>query len=286
MNLSKLFSFILIGLVTGCSSYGQLTFISKLPKKLDENSGIVLLNKSKIWVIEDNGNKDKIYQVDFDGNLIKEYKVKNATNNDWEDLTKDSSGNIYIGDFGNNNNERKDLTIYKIPNPANEPGNKINAEEIRFSYPEQKKFPPKSNAKKYDSEAFFYHNNYLYVITKDRSNPFTGEAMIYKIPASKGNHKAQLVGRFTPCNEKSACQVTAAAISPNHDKIVLLGYGKLWIFTDFTFDDFTKGKMQTIDLGTTTQLEAICFRDDTTLLLSDEERGNTGRNLYSFKLIE
>jgi hypothetical protein len=28
--------------------------------------------------------------------------------------TKDKDGNLYVGDFGNNDNERKDLCIYKI----------------------------------------------------------------------------------------------------------------------------------------------------------------------------
>jgi sugar lactone lactonase YvrE len=36
------------------------------------------------------------------------------TNIDWEDITKDKDGNLYVGDFGNNDNERKDLCIYKI----------------------------------------------------------------------------------------------------------------------------------------------------------------------------
>ena len=81
-----------------------------------------------------------------------------------------------------------------------------------------------------------------------------------------------------------ASQVTAADISPDGSTIALLGYGKLWVFTDFKWDDFSKGKMKTIDLGVTTQLESICFLNNETLLLTDEERANTGGNLYSLKL--
>jgi hypothetical protein len=30
-----------------------------------------------------------------------------TANIDWEDITKDKDGNLYVGDFGNNDNERK-----------------------------------------------------------------------------------------------------------------------------------------------------------------------------------
>lgn len=270
--------------LTGCSNYGQLTFMTKLPKAIKENSGIVYYGNDKAWFIEDHGNDDVIYQVGFNGDLLKELRVKNAKNNDWEDLTRDEEGNIYIADIGNNNNKRKDLRIYKIPNPETESGDKIDAEVIKFSYPDQKKFPPKKNNLIYDSEAIFYRNNFLYIITKNRSEPFSGKALIYKIPSKKGTYTAKLIGEFTPCETAGICQVTSADISPDGKKIVLLGYGFLWIFTNFTDDDFTKGTLETIDLGATTQIESVCFKNNNTLLISDEERGNTGRNLYSFTL--
>ncbi|MBT8301663.1 MAG: hypothetical protein HKP42_00855 [Maribacter sp.] len=271
-------------LLIGCKNHGQLSYVTKLPKKLDENSGIVTLKDSAIWLIEDRGNPDKIYNVDFKGNLLKELKVKNAKNHDWEDLAEDKEGNLYIGDFGNNSNKRKDLVIYKIPNPEIEKGDKIDAEKIKFSYPDQKDFPPLAAELNYDAEAFFYHKDFLYVITKNRTIPFSGEAVIYKIPAIPGEHSAKYIGKFIPCKQDILCQVTAADISQDGSTIAILGYGKLFLFTDFEWDDFSKGKMKTINLGATTQLESVCFLNNDTLLLSDEKRGNTGGNLYTLKL--
>jgi hypothetical protein len=245
---------------------------------------MVFLEDSKIWLIEDRGNSDHIYEVNFEGDLLKEYKVKNAKNRDWEDLTSDEEGNVYIGDFGNNTNRRKDLTIYKIPNPALEPGDKIAAEEIRFSYPEQKDFPPKAENYYYDAEALFYKNASLYIITKNRSRPFDGKAFVYRVPAVAGEYSAQLIGIIETCEEPRSCIVTSATVSPDNRRVVLLGYGKLWIFTDFDGEDFTSGKMTTIELGATTQLESLCFMNDSTLLLSDEQNHSTGGNLYSFQL--
>lgn len=275
--------FILLFLV-GCANYGQLNLITELPEKLKENSGMVSYSGSSTWFIEDNGNSDNIYQTNFQGDFTKQFDVKNAKNVDWEDLTKDKEGNFYIGDFGNNDNKRKNLTILKLPSPEIEKGDKINAQTIKFSYPEQLKFPPKKNALLYDAEAFFHFKKYLYIFTKNRTSPFTGETLIYKVPDQPGNYEAELIGALSLCTDWDTCRITSAAISPDEKTIVLLSYGKLWTITEFSGDNFSKGKLKEIDLGIRTQLESVCFKDANTLLFSDEVRDNEGGNLYSYTL--
>jgi hypothetical protein len=280
----KLLAPFLFSLLVSCSNYGQLTFLAKLPRKLRENSGMAILDPNKVWFIEDGRNADKIYEVDLNGSLLREFEVKNAKNQDWEDLAADQDGNVYIADLGNNQHNRDEFVIYKIPDPRKEKGDKIDAEEIRFQYPPKKGKQADGKPQRHDSEAIFYRAGYLFIITKDRSRPFSGEAFIYKVPARKGEYQAQLVGSFTPCSERGICEVTAADISPDGKKIALLGYGMLWVFSDFASDDFTKGKLRTIHLGATTQLESIGFVSNTKVLLSDEKLGATGRNLYSFEI--
>ena len=56
---------------------------------------------------------------------IKKVVVVNAENNDWEDLTADDKGNLYIGDFGNNHNKRKNLSILKIKSKDLKNKNKV-----------------------------------------------------------------------------------------------------------------------------------------------------------------
>ncbi len=270
--------------LASCSNYGQLTFLTKLPKKLDENSGIVQMKDSTAWFIQDGGNSDKLYKVAFDGRLLRELQVKNGKNIDWEDLASDPNGNVYIGDFGNNESDRKDLVIYKVPNPEVEKGEKIDAKKIKFTYPEQKKFPPKNKKQQFDSEAMFYYDGHLYLITKNRTRPFTGLARIYRVPAKKGKHQASLVGTFTTCNDQESCKVTAATVSNDGKTIVLLGNGKLWIYTNFKGADFSNGVVKEIDLGIRTQLESVCFANANTLLLSDERSDKEGGNLYTYEL--
>ena len=92
---------------------------------------------------------------------------------------------MYIGDFGNNANERKNLNIYKVPNVNSGSGDKIEAEKISFHYPEQKKFPPKKSKMSFDCEAFFHHNDFLYLITKDRTRPYSGKGLYIQSPRAK-----------------------------------------------------------------------------------------------------
>lgn len=276
--------FLPIFILCTCANHGQLTYVVKLPKDLKENSGLVTFTENAAWGIEDSGNSDNIYKINFDGEILKVLEVKNAKNKDWEDLAKDGEGNLYIGDFGNNKNRRKDLTIYKLPNPETEAGEKIEAEKIMFNYPEQKDFPPDKNEMVFDSEAFFHHNNHLYIFTKNRADPFTGETWVYKVPDKKGKYKAVLIGKLKTCEDRDTCKVTSADISEDGKKIVLLGSGKLWIITDFSVHNIIQGKLREIDLGLRTQLESVCFIDEKTLLLSDEENSKEGRNLYSYAL--
>jgi len=284
MNKIVLSTFLVLSVFTSCSNYGQLKVIADLPGSLDENSGLATYGDSTVWVIEDGGNKDEIYQINLKGDILKSLKVKNGDNQDWEDLTTDKAGNLYIGDIGNNANKRKDLVIYKLPNPTIEPGDKIDAEKIKLHYPDQKDFPPKKEGLFYDSEAIFHHDGKIFIVTKNRSKAFTGEAHIYSVPDTKGTYEATLVGSFTPCKDWKICQITSIDISPKGDRIVALSYGKLFIFTDFTWDDFTKGNMQEIDLGARSQLESVCFLNDDTLLISDEKAHSEGGNLYTYSI--
>jgi len=263
--------------------YGDLEYLGTFPNNLSEVSGIANYENT-LWVIEDNGNKDRIYQVNSEGGLVKDFKVKNATNEDWEDLAKDTLGNLYIGDFGNNDNRRENLVIYKLPNPENESGDKIEAEKIKFKYPEQHKFPPDKENRLYDAEAFFHWNNHLYIFTKDRSRPYQGKTLVYRVPDTKGSHDAKLVGEINLCNDQDHCSVTGADISSDGTYIALIGYGYVYVLRNVDFENFSKAAFETIHLKLETQIESVCFMDKTTLLIADEQSKTKGRNLYRYSL--
>ena len=114
MFIKKLLFLLTIFIFFSCQNFGQLKFIADLPKFLDEVSGTEYIQSSNlIWMLNDSGNQPKLYAFTKEGKFLREVYVK-TKNNDWEDLASDHLGNLYIGDFGNNDNDRKHLKIYKV----------------------------------------------------------------------------------------------------------------------------------------------------------------------------
>ncbi|TDY62032.1 hypothetical protein [Algibacter lectus] len=267
----------------GCQNK-NIKFLGELSKSLDEVSGAeTTLNSDYIWMLNDGGNSPKLYGVSAKGNIKEEIKI-DAKNHDWEDLTSDEEGNLYIGDFGNNDSKRKNLAILKVKKTALNDKGKVDIDRISFSYPNQEKFPPKNKNLYFDCEAFFYHNNNFYLFTKSRVKNDFGKTSLYKVPAKKGKHVAELLGTFNTCSDMD-CWITSADISNNGKSIVLLSPKSVWVFTDFKGDDFFNGTSKEIPLdGRVSQKESICFKDNNTLYITDEKAHGSDGNLYEFSL--
>ena len=256
-----------------------LNQIGDLPKSLKEISGIAYSN-NLIYSIEDSGNENEVTVMDTLGKITKTILVNNVENIDWEDLTFDNKGNLYIGDFGNNDNVRKDLAIYKINRSDLQNESVDVVSKITFDYPEQTSFPPKKKDLLFDVEAFFEYENHFYLFTKNRSRGFDGTSYIYKIPNKAGHHHAQLIKTIKTCSDYHNCAITSAAINPDGSKFVLLSHSKVWLFENYSKEDIACGKMIELDLNHNSQKEAICFKNNSDLFIADEKVKKTGGNLY------
>jgi sugar lactone lactonase YvrE len=271
------------------SSCGQKSDITKeyavLPSQLQEVSGLHYDSTSKtFWALQDSGNKNELYQLDQKGKLIHTLKISKTPNIDWEELTADEEGNLYIGDFGNNKNNRQDLKIYKIDKTNLGEAKTTPSAIITFSYPEQKEFPPQKTELMYDAEAFFFYNDNFYIFTKNRSKGFDGTSYVYKVPNKEGSHKAELVQTFKGCNVYEHCALTGAAISPDEKTFVLLSHSKIWIVEGFNPNAILDGKISEHKLKHTSQKEAISFKDNNTIYIADEVKDNTGGKIYQVDL--
>ena len=282
-SIKKLSSLVLLFIFNSCSSYGQLELITDLPHGLKEVSGTqTVKNSNLIWMLNDGGNSNRIYGLSSKGKLKKEIKI-NAKNHDWEDLTTDDKGNLYIGDFGNNHNTRKNLVILKINHNDLAATKNVDVERIEFYYPEQHKFPPKKKKLYFDTESFFYYNDYIYLFTRSRVKGDYGKTSLYKIPATNGNHAATFISEFSFCN-KIKCSITSAAMSVDKKSVVLLSGNALLFFTNFEGDDFLSGKVTQLPFNHSSQKEGVCFKNNNTLYITDEYSNGRGGNLYEFDL--
>lgn len=276
---------ILLSSIYSCNSQvsENLTIKTKLPSLLKESSGIAALNNANdFWLINDSGNTPELFEMTINGDLKRVVKVKDVNNVDWEDLADDNKSQVFIGDFGNNHNLRRDLAIY-IVDLKDIVGDKVTPEKVTFYFEDQEKFPPKKKHRNFDVEAFIYYQNAFYLFTKNRSSKFDGTTKLYRVPAISGNHEAKLLDSFKTCKDANDCLVTAADISNDGKTLVLLTHNKVFKFSGFSNDDFFKGEVEEIKLHHKTQKEAICFHENK-LYLTDEATKKSGGNLYELLL--
>ena len=262
----------------------DLKVVADLPNLLKEASGAQkTVGSDLIWMVNDAGNSPKVFGLNDKGKIISSIKV-NEENRDWEDLTSDDQGNLYIGDFGNNKNHRRDLAVLVVKKDDLKSNKPVTTENIYFSFPDQVKFPPKKKNRYFDCEAFFYLNDSLYLFTKSRVNDNHGKTSLYKIPAKPGKHEALKIASYnSSCNEFT-CWTTSADISPDKSKVVLLTPSGLLLFRNFEGDNFFTGNVTEYEFDFITQKESVFFEDNKTLYITDELAFGIGGNLYKFKI--
>ena len=254
--------------------------------KVREISGIEFDKKLRLWAINDSGDGPKLYMLNDDGSVAREVTVTNAKNIDWEDMTQNEFGHFFLGDFGNNENNRRWLTIYKIENPIDIKTDTTEAEIIKFTYPEMDGTPVEPHQKNFDLEAFIEFDHNLYLFTKNRTAPFDGITNVYKVGDHAANFNPEKIDAFKTCTTlEKLCWITSAAISPDRKRLVLLDSTSIWLFENFPSDRFFSGDIYRIDLGLITQKEAVTFYDNNTLVFTDEEfKGLIGGNAYKIEL--
>jgi hypothetical protein len=106
---------------------------------------------------------------------------------------------------------------------------------------------------------------------------------LYKIPATLGTHEAVFISEFNHCNALK-CWTTSADISNDGTKVVLLSHTSALVFSNFKGDDFFSGDLTEIPFKEHSQKEGVCFKNETTLYITDEKAHGAGGNLYELAL--
>lgn len=233
----------------------SITNTGRMLTCINESSGLTQAwQDDYYWTINDGGGNTELYMINEKGRVFDTLFVNDSKNIDWEDLAKDNKGNIYVGDFGNNNQNRKDLTIYKFKNGK--------TEKITFHYANQDRFPAKQ--KIFDCEAFFWFDGNLYLFSKDWTKKH--QTQLYVLPDKAGD--------YALLPEESIflkSPITAADVSPDGKEFALLSYGKVFIFEIVDNKiNFSKPK-SCIKIGRN-QMEALAYINDTDFVMTNEQR--------------
>lgn len=260
-----------------------------LPPQLQEVSGMTFLPDGSLWMLNDSQNPSELYRVNPLSGLVEEVRQLPAANRDWEDLTTDGSGRLFIGDFGNNQNKRRDLRILLF-DPASS-----SLDSILFGYPDQTDFPPATEQERnFDMEAFVFFNDSLHLFSKHR---FRGDFVCkhYVLPARPGSFTAQLVeSRVIPDRV-----ITGAALNSDGSVLALTGYnvGIRWgflprtrasamFFSSFSGSRFLGGELSVKRLPKflfARQFESVVYACNNTWLVANEGRKWQKQRLWRLK---
>ena len=258
---------------------------AELPFDVYHASGLVVNHYGNLWTHNDRQGSDppndnNLFELDENGNLLRTVFLPNVLNTDWEDMTTDEDGNMYVGEFGSGNNPYTELHIHKIRNPLYFCDTDYIAETINFRYP--------NDGIAGDTESMFYWNNEIYLIPRNNfsnaNNPIAGKAHIYKIPATPNpgsQYTATLLFEIDlnpnfPNEPINTYRVGSADLSPDGQTLVMLWGRRFWLITDFTPGIFLDGTITTINFpdGLFWQREAIAFADNNTIFTIDEDNND------------
>jgi hypothetical protein len=249
-----------------------------------ENSGIVKSRQTPdvYWMHNDSGDEPRVYAIHRDGTSYPNVRyeqengvlVGGAINVDWEDITVDAAGHLIVADVGNNYNDRRDLVLYYLDEPAPTAGRTTFRKKVFFRYPDQRQYPAGPDEFNFDCEAVFTVHNTVHLLSKNRSNNFT---TMYRLDEAKPDvvNVVTLVDTFDIQGRAVGADCTA-----DGKRLAVLTYTAIWLCERDSLDQsFFAGRIFWAPFPER-DAEAICFADDHALLVADESLGE----LYEIRI--
>ena len=276
-----------------CGSSGNSTKLFDLPemqtvsltpvgqiknKEISEASGLI---KSRTypnvyWTHNDSGGKTRLYALSFDDNddlsISAQIDLKDVKNQDWEDISIDRHGKLYVSDTGNNSQGREIVSFYVV----SEKSKTGQAKEYKFKFPDYQKPVKYDN---FDCEAMFHYKEKLYLLTKHRDDAKT---KLYRFDELQQDVVMAPEKLYT---FDIGGMVTSADMSAKETQLAVLTYNSVWLFKNFKEDKFFSGDVYFLPISAR-QCEAICFDNEEELIITNEQREVFRLAIHDFIKIE
>jgi hypothetical protein len=255
----------------------KLEKMAALPKEISESSALWTMDVKNFLTLNDSRGNSELFKVDEAGTIIRRFFLPDDNNEDWEEITGDDSGHVYIGDFGNNDCSGREFYGYRFNMPIGQKSDSVFAQDIRFTLPDQVDVPAKPKDMNFDFEAMIHSGRCLYLFSKNRSTPYSGYTKLYKVPDTPGEYVATLLdSMYTGDGPMKKSSITGASMSKNGKELVLTSHERIWFLSGFKGDQFFHGSIT--DHPFTKEglsVEGVTFFGDDVLFFS-EERSDPG----------
>ncbi len=277
------FLLILTGIFLSISSFAQsqcckrLTDKTVLPGLVQESSGLALHN-GIIYTHNDSGGETEIYSFKTDQpEKISIHKISGTKNIDWEDICI-GNNTLYIGEFGNNNGNRKNLCVYPVDIREDQ---WKTLEPIYYLYSDQKDFDERRMQHNFDCEALCFVAGALWLFTKNWED---GKSRVYTLPTKSGDHILE------PILELDIDGLITGA-DYQDGTLALVGYKDwesfVWIFEGIEKPEdlnIEKGKRIDLNCMAGSQTEGIVLKDKQSLFISTEATKLYEQAIYTLRL--
>jgi hypothetical protein len=264
-------------------TYGPPRILGNLKDPaINESSGLVASRTTPglYWTHNDSGDGPYIYAFDEHGARRGIWRVRGASARDWEDIAAGPGPQagvsyLYIGDIGDNEGRRAEITVYRVKEPTIKPTDSsssmlkplvtADAEVFHLRYPDGA----------HDAEALLVHplTGDLYIVSKI---PFAN-SFVYEALAPLNTTGATTLKRIAELKIPSLFGglITGGDISPDGLRVALCDYvdGYELVLADAgaPFDQIWKQPLKPLDLGKRKQGESIAYRLDGRALLATSE---------------
>jgi hypothetical protein len=241
-----------------------------LPGTIEESSGVAFghADPAILWTHNDSGGEAQLYALGPAGELVGTVDVRGATNRDWEDLAAgpcEAGWCLYIGDIGDNLGARREVVIYRIPEPDPASGRTGRADAFPVRYPDGPR----------DAEALFATpDGALHVISKGRNS----DIALYRYPPPLREGETVVLERVVTIAAGDAelgGQVTAAGASPDGSWVAVRTYASLSLYraADLMAGRAAASIIDLAPLGEP-QGEAVAVTNDLRVALTTEASGS------------
>ncbi len=266
--------------------YGSPKIVGRVKNvSLNESSGLTAsrANSGVYWTHNDSGGGPFIYAIDERGASFGVWRVQGAKNDDWEDIgvgpgPDASKSYLYIGDIGDNGSSRREIIIYRTPEPVANTSTSNStkakpeltdiAEVFSLKYPDGK----------HDAETLIVHptTGVVYIVTKvAMSNP---KVYVAELPGVAGpTVTMKLIGEVKIPSLFGGI-LTGGSISPDGKRVAFCDYfqGYEVVLPEgiSDFNEIWKQKLVSFDFGKRKQGEGVAYRADGRALLGTSEGKN------------
>jgi hypothetical protein len=246
-----------------CAAYGAVTTTGTLGSPaLTELSGLApsRVHPGVYYAHADSGDSARFFAFELDGTLRGEYHLAPAPSAvDWEDLSIgpcDAGSCLYLGDVGDNTNQRTSYVVYVVPEPlvldVVEPAD-VAFTALPFRYPDGP----------HNSETLFVHpqTGDVYVVIKAAS-----DWGVYRMPTPHTpGQEAVLVKVGSVPSPGFLAVATGGDVHPCGTRVLLRSYGQLVelrLGAGQVFDDIFENVGVPVAVGNEPQGEAVCYDAD------------------------